>query len=410
MVNGQLFYKNGLSNCVYDLRTANSEYLSSNRFIKNTTMLRYLLALILLIHALIHLIGFIRSFGMGKLAGTAPNTSSTLLSHPGKPAGLFWLMACILFLVSVLLVFLQKEWWWMVGIAALALSQVLIILFWKEARWGTIVNGLTLVALLFAYSGWQFSDMVRKERTSFLQVGNNRVPVTEDLIKPLPPLVQSWLRRSGVVGKPMNRTAYLKQKGEMRTAPDKGWKPFTAEQYFTLSQPAFLWTAKMQLSPFLSVVARDKYYGGKGNMLVKAASLITIADSRGATIDQGSLLRYLAEITWFPSAALSPYIKWEAVDDTSVKATITYGGISASGVLGIDAHGDVTGFTAMRYYERKEGPTLESWCIRIDKDGYRQLNGLRIPAKSTVTWKLKEGDFTWMRVEVTELEGNGKSE
>lgn len=355
-------------------------------------MLRYLLALVLLIHALIHLIGFIQSLGKG------------------KPAGLLWLPAGILFLVSVLLVLLQREWWWVVGMAALVVSQVLIILFWKEARWGTFVNGITLVVLLFAYSGWHFSVMVKKESSSFLQSGYTRSAVTEDLLKPLPPLVQSWLRRSGILGKSMTRTVHLKQKGEMRTAPDKGWKPFTAEQYFTVTQPGFLWTAKMRLSPIFSVVARDKYYGGKGNMLVKAASLITIADSKGATIDQGSLLRYLAEITWFPAAALSPYIKWEAVDDTSVKATITYGGISASGVLGIDAHGDVTGFTAMRYYERKEGATLEPWCIRVDKDGYRELNGLHIPAKSTVTWKLKEGDFTWMRVEVTELEGNGKSQ
>ena len=348
-------------------------------------MLRYLLALVLLIHALIHLFGFIQSLGKG------------------KPAGLLWLPAGILFLVSVLLVLLQREWWWVVGMAALVVSQVLIILFWKEARWGTIVNVITAVVLLFAYSGWHFSVMVQKERTSFLQPANTASLVTEDLLRPLPPLVQTWLRRSGIVGKPMSRTVHLKQKGEMRTAPDRDWKPFTAEQYFTLTQPGFLWTAKMQVSPFFSVVARDKYYAGKGNMLVKAASLITIADSRGATIDQGSLLRYLAEITWFPSAALSHYIKWEAVDDTSVKATITYGGISASGVLGIDVHGDVTGFTALRYYERKEGATLEPWCISIDKDGYRQFNGLRIPAKSTVTWKLKEGDFTWMRVEVTEL-------
>ena len=34
------------------------------------------------------------------------------------------------------------------------------------------------------------------------------------------------------------------------------------------------------------------------------------------------------------------------------------------------------------------------------------LLGHRVPAKSTVSWKLKIGDFTWYKVEVTDIKFN----
>lgn len=38
--------------------------------------------------------------------------------------------------------------------------------------------------------------------------------------------------------------------------------------------------------------------------------------------------------------------------------------------------------------------------------GYKDFEGIRIPHKSKVTWKLKTGDFNWANVELTDLEFN----
>jgi hypothetical protein len=35
---------------------------------------------------------------------------------------------------------------------------------------------------------------------------------------------------------------------------------------------------------------------------------------------------------------------------------------------------------------------------------------MRIAAKSDVTWKLKSGDFTWFKVNITELDYNPRGE
>ena len=67
------------------------------------------------------------------------------------------------------------------------------------------------------------------------------------------------------------------------------------------------------------------------------------------------MLRYLGEIVWVPSAALSDYITWEEMDSTTARATMSYGGITASGIFKFDENGAFVSFEADRYYYRKEG-------------------------------------------------------
>ncbi|MFP3361349.1 DUF6544 family protein, partial [Planococcus sp. SIMBA_143] len=76
--------------------------------------------------------------------------------------------------------------------------------------------------------------------------------------------------------------------------------------------------------------------------------MFTVADSSGPEIDQGTMLRYLAETIWFPSAALNDYIIWKHIDENNAEATMTYGDISATGVFTFNSEGDPTHFEAER--------------------------------------------------------------
>lgn len=68
-------------------------------------------------------------------------------------------------------------------------------------------------------------------------------------------------------------------------------------------------------------------------MLIRLFSIFPVAAASGKEMDQGALLRYLAEMQWFPSAALNRYIQWEEIDSFSAKATMSDQGVTASGVL-----------------------------------------------------------------------------
>ena len=213
--------------------------------------------------------------------------------------------------------------------------------------------------------------------------------VTEENIKRLPEPVQRYLTHSQVIGKEKIRTVRLKQKGFIRTKPGKKWMPFDAEQYYTTDSPAFIWHASIK--PFYLIRARDKFYEGKGNMLIKLLSLIEIADASGYEMDQGTLVRYLNEIMWFPTAYLNNYIQWEPIDSNSARATISYKGVTASAVIYFNEKGELTNFIAERYRDVDSKFFKETWSTPISE--YREINRIKIPIKGEGVWNLSPGIF-----------------
>jgi hypothetical protein len=370
-------------------------------------MIRIALSVMLLVHGLIHLLGFFRAFGLAGAGSLAGKSLLPFSPEATRWLGMLWLTGCALFLGAALLLLLRKDWWWAVSIPAVVLSQALILLYWPEAKFGTVANVIALLGILLAYGPYQFNRMTQREVQSLLPktLPGGKV-VNPQMLAGLPSPVQGWLRRSGVVGKECIHTVHLKQQGEMRTHPVGKWMPFTAQQYVTVDQPGFVWVADVEAAPLVHLAGRDKYEAGRGYLLIKLLSLIPVARAEGRQIDQGTLLRYLAEIVWYPSAALSDYISWQQIDATRALATMRYGGISASGVFTFNGAGDVASFSAKRYYDRKEGPTLEDWLVAVEPAGYREFDGIRIPARSTVTWRLKEGDFTWYKLRIVGITYN----
>ena len=263
---------------------------------------------------------------------------------------------------------------------------------------------VVLIVLAAAWARWNFDRMVFNELEVFLPRHEPAAaPLTLEQITHLPAPVQRWLQRSGAVGRPPVRLAYLHQTGQMLTKPGGSWLPVTSRQYFRTAEPGFIWVADVKMAPLLHMAGRDMYQDGHGAMVIKLASLLPVVNARGPETDQGTMLRYLAETVWFPSAVLHPSITWESVDSTSARATMSYGGITASGLFTFTAEGDFDSFEAQRYYYRKEGSTLEPWLVRVEKDGYQEFDGMRLPARCTVTWRFKEGEFTWYRLQIEQV-------
>jgi len=352
------------------------------------------LGILMILHGLVHLMGFVKAFGVAEITQLTLDIS--------RPAGLLWLTTAVLFTVAAIILLIGRSWWWLIAAAALVLSQLLIIMFWKDARFGTIANVVVLVGVILGYGAWSFGMQAAEDRRALL----GAAPPEGKIITPataagLPPAVQTWIGNSGVIGKKSARIVRLKQRGEMRTEPDGKWMPFTAAQWFTAPNPGFVWQADVEAAFGIHLAGLDTYREGKGHMLIKLFYLVPVVDARGDEIDQGAMVRYLAEIIWFPSAALSDCIKWEQVDTTTARATITAGETSATGTFYFSPQGDVLKFTAKRYYSRKDRTTLEDWLIINDPDSYKTFSGVRIPTISTVTWKLKDGDFIWLKLKIT---------
>ncbi|MEX2380014.1 MAG: DUF6544 family protein [Vicingaceae bacterium] len=351
------------------------------------------------IHAFIHLLGFLKGFGIKEV--------KELTLPISKPMGMLWLMTTFLFLTYAISYALNHKYAWFFGIIAAVLSQILIVLFWKDAKWGTLPNLAILIVSIFAYGHYHFNQLVQTETLKLFnqsKTSTKRIIIEKDLTK-LPQAVQKWMRRSAVVGKPYILIGKVTQEAEMKLKPDQDdWFKAKAVQYSTMDVPAFIWMVDVQMNPFLSFRGRDKFVAGKGEMLIKLNSLINVVNAKGEKIDEGSLQRYLGEMVWFPSLALSPYVNWQEIDDSTAIATMDYQGTKGSGTFYFNSEGDFIKYSALRFKGNETDAKRYEWVLLVD--GYKTFEGIKVPSKMTAKWKLESGEWTWLKLKITDIKYN----
>jgi hypothetical protein len=103
---------------------------------------------------------------------------------------------------------------------------------------------------------------------------------------------------------------------------------------------------------------------------------------------------------WFPAAALSSYITWDAIDATSARATISDGGVMAAATFVFDEQGRPVDMVAERQ-DLARG-RLETWATPLS--AYGEFAGVRVPAEGTALWRYDTGDFPYIEVRITGLE------
>jgi len=105
-------------------------------------MLHYLLAVIIFIHGLLHLMGYSKAFHYSGI--------KHIKAHISKPIGILWIMGCLFFIATGVLLLLNNDYWQIAGLIAIVFSQIAIIVGWQNARYGTIVNLLILSAIIIS--------------------------------------------------------------------------------------------------------------------------------------------------------------------------------------------------------------------------------------------------------------------
>jgi len=52
----------------------------------------------------------------------------------------------------------------------------------------------------------------------------------------------------------------------------------------------------------------------------------------------------------------------------------------------------------MRYQGNEPESERQEWVLEVDE--YANFDGVWIPSKMTATWRLPEGDWTWLKLQV----------
>lgn len=270
-----------------------------------------------------------------------------------------------------------------------------------------VIISIIFLSIIAQYFGEKsFAEDVNDEVKLIFEsnnVADNEI-VTEESIQHLPLPVQSYLKFSGIIGKPKITSTRLKQSANIKLEAGSEGFDHTAVQYFTSRQPAFVWFADMPLFPGFSMKVRDKVINGKGEMLGKLLSLFPVVFADGPKIDQGALARYVGEMVWQPSAFLESYCTWEEIDSSSARIRVKVNDIEVNGVFTFDEENKIKTFVCPRWknVEDTEMSTYINYFLE-----YKTMGGLNIPNRGQAVWREENGsEFIYWDGYVIEIEYN----
>jgi len=267
---------------------------------------------------------------------------------------------------------------------------------------------VVIIILFITISKILFDKKIIKEVGMLTEEGSKVQSKTFSFndLEGLPEPVQKYFKYALKDGQEHIRFVRLKQVGEFRMKENQPWMPIKAEQYFTTEDPAFIWRVKLTMAHFIGIEGRDMYYQGKGNMLIKVLSTITVADAAGSEMDISSLIRFLAEAPWFPTALLpSDYLEWKEIDSNSARAVIKDKGYTASGIFTFNEKGEIIKFVTNDRYMEADGKYFkEQWAGYYRN--YQEIEGMKIPIEGEVEWNLSDRDLQYAKLKITDIQYN----
>lgn len=357
--------------------------------------MRTVLSIILFAHGFIHFMGLAKAYDIGNMAQFSKDIP--------KPMGVLWLVTGLLFVGSAILHLMKKGSWPTLAIAAVVVSQVLIVFAWTDAKYGTIANGIIFIAATIAFGSQHFENGYRKDVLETL--GTTEAidrPITEKDLEPLPSIVQRYLHYVGAIGKPKVFNVKISFEGEMR---DKGkdWFPFTSEQHNFFGNPTRLFFMKAKVKG-IPTNGYHSYKKGGASMRIKLLSLFTVAHEDGAQMFPTETVTFFNDLCLFaPAALIDPRITWEVLDDLSVKASFTTNNTVIMATLYFNEQGQLINFISNDRYSVSE---MKTYPFSTPTKNYKNINGYNLPTYGEAIWHYPDGEFVYGKFNVKSVEYN----
>lgn len=364
--------------------------------------MRLSLAVLLVVHGLLHLIGVAKAFRLADLPQLAPLS---------RGAGVVWLLATVLLLLSAAALYVWPRWWWGLALGAVIVSSVAILPAWADARAGAIVNVLVLVAALFGYAVDGPSSLraaFEREVAAGLARARTAPVLTADDIEPLPAPVRRYLQRAGAVGQPRVQNMRLRMRGRIRNGAADPWMPITAEQYSFFDEPArlFYLTASRM---FVPIQGLHRYVGPDASMQVKAAGLVSVVTESGPDMTAAETVTMFNDMCVFaPATLIDPAIRWERVEGLFVDAAFSNAGHTVRARLEFSDEGDLVNFWSddrRQVSAAGDARRRVRWSTPI-AGPYRIFGAARLAARGEARWHEAAGDYAYIELDFTDVQYN----
>lgn len=374
--------------------------------------MRIALALLLVAHGALHLLGVAKAFGLADVSE---------LQTPISPReGLFWLTAGLLMFSSAIILLAAPRHWWIPALPGVLLSQWLIIGAWQDARWGTVANLVILLPLLLAAadarSGSLRARFTRDAAAVASGVGgvaavfSGAATVRDEDVEraDLPGAVKRYLRGAGVVGRPRVRWFEVRLHGRIRGGPGEAWMKARVRQVSRVRPAVRLY--------FMDAVRRGvpahvlhRYAEGEASMEARVLGLVPVLDARGPVMLRSETVTMLNDFFLLaPAALLELDLAWEELDDHRVRVEWTNAGERVSAEATFDEAGRLVDFASddRAQWQGADREALAArWSTPIRR--YGDFGGRRQPAVAEARWADARGPWTYAEFTIDEVRVNG---
>jgi len=271
-----------------------------------------------------------------------------------------------------------------------------------------VVLGLAAVvaiALVFGNKRWHAATKEIHARLEATRRPISMEPYSPNVLVGLPAPVQRYFRTVLNDGQPIVSAVCVEHAGAFNMSETgEQWRPFTSSQRVITQRPGFDWEGRIRIMPGLSVRVHDAYVGGEGILHASMFGLVSLVNLRGTPeVAEGELMRFLAEAAWYPTALLpSQGVQWEAVDDTSAKATLKDGEMTLTMLFRFNETGLIESVLAEARGRIVAGKVIPTpWEGRWKN--YERRYGMLIPLEGEVAWLLPNRRQPYWRGRITRL-------
>lgn len=259
---------------------------------------------------------------------------------------------------------------------------------------------ITVVGLL-TWGFTHFEQEYRRDVQAALQQNKaqeNDLLLEKDLDH-LPNPLQRYLRYVGVVNQPKVKNVRIVFTGQMR---DKGrdWFPFTSEQYNGFEQYTRLFFMKGKISG-LTVPGYHAYKDKSASMRIKLFGLFPIVSVQGEEMFKAETVTLFNDMCLMaPATLIDSRITWEAIDDTSARATFTNGGVSIQAILYFNDLGQLVNFVSDDRYSVSD---MKRHRFSTPVSGYKSYNGFNVMSYGEAVWHYPDGEFVYGKFELQDI-------
>lgn len=361
--------------------------------------MRVALTVLLVVHGLLHLMGFAKAFGLAAL----PQLTVPI----PRPVGLLWLAAALLMVTTAAA---PPRLAWAFGLAALVASQPAIVSSWSDARYGTLANVAVLLAVVYGFAAHGPLGLRAVYARDVAALGASRAQreVTEADLTGLPEPVRRYLRVTGSVGQPRAERVRARWRGRIRGGASDPWMPLEAEQHNTFgASPArlFLMDATMKGLP---VDIYHRFVGAAATFRVRLLSLVPMVDARGPEMNRAETVTLFNDLCVLaPPALLDAPIRWEPVDARTARGVFTRGSVAVSAELRFNEAGELVDFVSDdRLRASPDGKTFTRRRWSTPLRDYRAYGARRLASRGEARWHDGAGSYSYVELELREVTFN----